>query len=589
MARVVGTGMGMGSAMRIASGTLRSVWAAACVVGLTAGAAWGQSEQAARKKVQDMFGRQIQQARATSDKGDDLQTAELLYEAAANPRTPGAVRVELARAAMELSIPIGTAPAATLSEKYLDRWTQLGKKGLDERYEWLVKIRTAQVAKAKSPDRRAATTELVRATGALAIAYQKAKKLDQAAAYVIKAMGEARRANLTDLLEELTLANTEIQCQRSFLRDKATAEAELAAAVAGNNAPLIKASYEKIGLLHLLRNADPASAAASLANAKHAWAAPAGAVGYWMQTRRIQRSHVLGGAEMLMKAAEKAHIGAKAKLLETLVGLCDYAQQYLKPDDKSSARLTMLRSQARVMLERLPNSTISRLRKALKALAGTVVFAADGSVTINYFFSSARLSADWQQTGKWTVAKGLFGCSAGKETASAHHIVRFRADRPLSVSFSGRTSGGMFGVTLFRKDDTVNVRRCMLLTLGMRNTRQYLVNGMAGRQNGWLARPLAQPFTVVSSHDGKGNFSWTVAGQALPPRGVRKDWKPENFRVGFVLYAGAKGGVSGVSIKGTPYPDAPVVTSGGSLLDPTAKPSAPADTSPGGRPPRRRR
>jgi len=579
--------MGMGSAMRIASGTPRCVWAAVCVVGLTAGSAWSQTDQAARKKVQDTFGRQIQQARATADKGDDLQTAELLYEAAANPRTPGAIRVELARAAMELTIPIGTGPAAALSEKYLDRWAQLGKKGLHERYEWLLKIRTAQRAKAKPTERRAATTELVRATGALAIAYRKAKKLDQAAAYIIKAMGEARRANLTDLLDALTLANTEIQCQRTFLRDKAAAESELAAAVAGNNPPLIKASYEKIGLLHLLRNADPASAAAPLANARNAWAAPARAVGYWMKTRRIQRRHVLSGAEMLMKAAEKAHIGAKAKLLETLVDLCDHAQQYLKPDDKTAARLTLLRRHARIMLERLPNSAISRLRKALKALAGTVVFAADGSVTINYFFTSARLTADWQKTGKWTVSKGVFGCRAGKQTAGAYHIVRFRADRPLSVSFSGRTSGGMFGVTLFRKDDTANVRRCMLLTLGMRNARQYLVNGMAGRQAGWLARPLAQPFTVVSAHDGKGKFSWTVAGQALTPRGVRKNWKPENFRVGFVLYAGATGGVSGVSIKGTPYPDAPVVTTGASLLDPSVKQPPPGDT--GGRPPRRRR
>ena len=528
----------------------------------------------ARKTVEKTFGAQIRQVRMTAEKADDLKTCQLLLQASQDASSPLAVRAELARTAMQIALPIGSASAADLAVQALQAWSTLAGMGQVERGKHLVTIREAELRKAPRGQTRQVAPRLVQAILDLAESYESANDLDNAAAHTFRALGMARTEQLPDLVEELTQANMRIQRVRTFRRDLAAAQKELAAAEAGHNAPLIRKTMEKIGLLHLLRNADAVSASEHLARAKHDWATAAGHLRRRASGARLSVEQSFAAAEMLRDAAYRADLGAKAGLLELLLDLCVELEVRVQGGSDQAARVEVLRKLARTMLSRLPNTSLLALRRVLSKLAGAVVLNPDGTVKLSYSFASGKELNDWTATrGKWTAGKGHL--TVGKGGGSIYHNLRFRADRPLSLSFAAAGPGSIIA-SLALNDDLGDYRRNAHFCAGHQGGTLWYFGGLGGTGRRERLPSRSQPYRIQIHHDGAGGFAYTINGKAVGKLQAAKPLTSGSFRVGFTVSRNRVAAFGALSIHGTPMPK-----------DPVAKPDArPPQAPPSRRPPR---
>lgn len=541
---------------------------------------------AAAETVEKMFGSQIRQVKATADKADDLETAGVLLQASGEVKTALAIRAELARTAMELAAPIGTDKASAFAAEALTRWSALAGMSRIERGKCLVSIRQGELDKATGERKSQAARQLVEAAAELGESYEAANDLDSAAAQIFRALSVARGARLTDVVEELTAANMRLQRIRSFRRAVEAAEKELAAAEAGGNAPLVQTTVAKIGLLHLLRNGDPASAAEHLAKVKHPWAAAAADIRRRASGARLSVEGALAAAEMLHSAAGRAEIGAKVPLLELLLDLCAEMAATMPADDQA-ARVAMLRKQAEDMLARLPNPGLLRLRRALAKLAGKVVWNPDGTIQLTYRFSSKQELSDFSPTtGNWTAGGGAL--AAGKGGGSVYHNVRFRADRPLHVSFAGAGGGGAIAV-LALNDDLRNYRNNAHFCAGFQGGRLWYLGGLRASYARGPMPSGPEAHLVHILHDGAGRFTYIIHGQAVGKLQTQQRLLGGGFRVGFEIPANRPATVANLSIVGVPLAQDPVAKSAPSAAAPAQQPPGPAPPDRSRRPPGRRR
>ena len=560
------------TAMRKAFRACAILLAATCLGGGALTAAISEADRAAATKtVEKMFGKQIGQAKLTLDKADDVKTAELLLQASGEGRTPLAVRAGLARTAMELVLPVGSDESSALAVQALRQWSTLAGLSRIERGKWLVNIRQTELRKARREQTKRITPGVIQAIVELAESYEADGDLDSAAAHVFRALAMARKAQLADLVSELTVTNMRVQRIRSFRRDLGAAEKQLAAAVAGKNHPLINKTVEKIGLLHLLRNGDPISSAEHLARAKHEWATPAADLRRRASGRRLSAAESLAAAEMLRGAAHRAEQGAKAPLLELLLDLCVELEATVPDDSDQAVRAEMLRRLAQGMLAKLPNSSLHVLRRALANLAAAPVFNPDGTVQLTYAFSSARELNDWTVTrGKWSAAKGTLAVAKGG--GSVYHNLRFRADRPLHVSFAAAGPGSITSVLAFN-DDLQNYLHNAHFCVGHRSGTLWYTGGLGGRRLIDRLASTTQPYRVQILHDGVGRFTYIINGRAVGKLQTNRPLIGGSFRLGFVLSPSRVASISKLTIRGAP---------------PTKDPLAKADAKPPPRPPRPR-
>ncbi len=536
--------------MKCTHRVLQVLLTTALVAAAAPGAISEADKAAASQTVEKLFGAQIRQARMSLDKDDDFKTAQLLLQSSGEGGNALAVRAELARQAMELAISAGTEETWALAVEALRQWSSLAGLSRREHGQWLVNIRQAQLQRGRRDQQKPLTEQLVRAIVDLAEACEAGGDLDAAAAQILRATGLARQAQLTDLLEELNLTNLRIQHVRSFRRELEAAEQQLAAAKLAANDSLVQETLEKIALLHLLRNGDPISAAEHLANVKHPWAAQAEALRRRASGAKLTREEALAAAEMLHDAAGRATLTAKAPLLELLLDLCVELEADPDATAEQASRVQVLRKLAQNLLAQLPNSSLELTRRALAKLAGKVVFNSDGTVQVSYGFTSQRELNDWSVlSGQWVASKGALAVQRGG--GAIYHNLRFRADRPLHLSFAAAGPGSITTV-LALNDDLSNDRGNVHFCVGHQSGTMWYMGGLGGNRLIDRLPSNAQPYRVQILGDGTGSFALFVNGTALGKLQVRQSLVNASFRVGFVLSSSRVASYTNLVLRGTP-------------------------------------
>jgi len=527
------------------------------------------SPEAARATVEKTFGAQIRQVQATAATDDDLQTAGVLLQASQDASTAPAVRAELARRAMELAMAVPATRGASLAELALSRWAELGQLTQVQRKTWLVRIRQAELRRARRGQRIEPAARLVEALRELASAQEAAGCIDLAARAVLQAAGIARQERLTDLEADLAPVARRLQRELAFRREMDRAKRRLEAAVAGENPPAIRDAYEKIGLLYLLRKGDPAAAVEALTKAGHEWAGPAEYIRKRAAGKRLTTQESLASVEMLRKAADRAELSAKARLLELLVDICDEVAEDLQSGSAEAARVEMLRQQARAILMTLPDSRAQSLRRALRGLAGKVRIDVDGTVRLAYPFQSPKELSDWSLAGgKWDVADGTLKPGKGHGGIICNNV-RFRADRPLHVSFSG-TGRGSVNLVLALNDDLSSIWRGAYFILGLKGTRGYVLGGLGAPRLIGNEIIGTRPFHVLVEHDGRGRMTCTVNGKLIGELHTRVRLVGNQLRVGFSTRRGS-GVYRDLVIRGTPIAKHPVAPKSDKLATPRSR------------------
>jgi len=540
--------------MKAIGGTLGAVLAGIFLTGAVASAAISQAERAsARKVVEGTFGEQIRQVRASLAKEDDLKTAERLLQASQDRKQRRAVQAELARAAMELADSAGTPEAAALAEQALGRWSGLVGISKTERAEWLVRIRTSPLARAEADRKQQLAAGAVDAVVELAAAYEDEGDYERAAAAIVRALGMARAARLAGAVADLEERNARIQHLRLFHRDLAEAKQRLAAAIAGKNPPRIRELQEKIGMLHLLHNGDPAAASAHLAKAGHEWAKAADDLRRRPSGKGLPPEQALAAVDMLLAAAVRAHPQAKRPLLKQLLTVCGNVGTKTAPDDDQARRLNALQQRAQAMLDKLSPEKPPSLQEALASLAGAVSLSPDGNAQVVYSFDQPGQLADWDaRRGQWQADKGRLTQQASTG-GRIYHRVRFRADRPMEIRFAA-TGRGIIAATLALNDKLDQPDGSVRFLLDQHRGSGWMMGGLGARR---LAGPIPQgtrQYDAEVLHDGTGEFTWIVNGQTLGKISLRKSLVAGHFRLGLILDGQRRTAFSALTIKGTPWP-----------------------------------
>lgn len=542
--------------------------------GLAVLLAWGallgeisdQDRQRAKEQVEKLYGQQIVRAKTSGDKSDDTQVARTLLDASRKPDQSPAVRAELARTAMEIFACIGGDDTGILAEEALNQYASVGQLSPAERTNATVSLRQIEMKSARPDQRKTATARLADAYVRLSLAQESAGQIDDAAASIIRATELARSAGLNEAVEEYTVENQRIQRIRMFQHDLAEAKQELAAAEAGNNPPLVKAAYEKIGLLHLLRNGDPVSAAEPLSKAEHEWAPQARLVARQAGGGKLSPLEALSAAEMLRDAALKASLDVRAALLEQVLSLCTVAQAGPLTEEQTR-QVQQLRNHAQALLEKLPRS--NPLRRALLALSGHVQFNADGTVLITYSFGGSTQLGDWTTSGQWAVAGGS---AAQKDRGGyLYNNVRFRADRPMQVSLT-LSGTGAAAVVLALNDDLNNYSNNVHLTLMTTDNQGWRVSSGGGVDSQGRNEQLRQPVSVTIATDGGSNITWSVNGQVVAKTPVKTLAAGGSLRLGIDARRGGQFSVKNVSLKGTPMGEDPIAKASAAPAGPVMPP-----------------
>lgn len=539
--------------------------------------------QAARKMVQQTFGPQIQAAKTSADKDDDIKTASLLLEAGAagkpsDPKYTPVMLSEMARAAADLAVSAGTDEGNALAEKAIAQCsTLLGHSKIETANE-LANLRSTIYAAARGPQKKDAGGNLARTLAAMAVLYEQAGDLDNAGAYLTKAVNAARVAGANDVADELSIDSQRVQRIRGFRKDLAAAQDELRAAVAGNNAPAVKEATAKIGLLHLLRNGDPIAAADFLDKVGNEFAPAAKLVAARAKGTKPRPDDAYAAAGSLRDASAKADLTVRATLLELALDLCNDITAASGASTELLAKTETLRTAVQALLDKLPNSTAALARKWLENLAGTVKFNADGSISLTYSLAVATQMKDWgSHQGNW--AMGAAGLACKDANAWIYDIVKFRADKSIIISYSG--AGHLFMGTLALNEGLGNIRENPNFCLATDGAGGFIYGASNTRERD-AAFKVPQPANVQINYDGAGTFTWSVMGQSVgKPFKITPPAANSTFRVGFAIRGGGDGQFKNLTIQGTSLVDKSLLGAAGAAAAATATPAAtPTPTPP---------
>lgn len=556
------------------------------LVGILAGLAWSQAvtpqQQAdAQKAVEQTFGKQIAQAKASADKADNLTLSKAILQASGDGATGLAVRIELAKTAMDVALQAGTPECLAVADSAANSYADLGKLSPAERCDLLVRVRTAQVAAAKPSDKPDANTALVHTIAELAAAYESVQDYDNAAASYARAIAAAKSVNLNPLADELSVDNARVTRLKAFSKDLADAKQELKAAQAGQNEPLVKEVNQRIGELYLFKLGDFAQAQSYLIKSGGDWAAGAAAVAKFNDKGQLTVDEYVLAAQTVKKAADRAELGPKSELMDLVVTICTAANA--PAGSPQATQLDVLRQAAKAWLDKNPADKLAALRKALGNTAAALKQNADGSVTITYSFATAAQFKDWTAAqGEWSVDNGQLNWKGDR--GDLFNNIRLRADKPVTVQIDGTvTAPGSIGCVL-------------VLDKLDRYAGAYLVLN-AHRQAGWETggfntKPTANqnplppgPYKLKITCDA-GKIAYSLGGQQIATMQLPKDAQTAaGFRLGLNNSYGAVGNFRNVVITCWPITDlTPAASQPAPKPNPQPQPPQPPQPNPNRRP-----
>lgn len=534
------------------------------LVGLWATAAQAQPATrpgAEAKLVQDLYGKRIARALATAEGGDNIALSRELLLAAADPVNPQLLRHLLAMAAVKVAAPAGGAEGAKLAREALALANRLQKLKpvLKRELELRIAERRYDAAWKAGADMKARAplaAKLVEAQIGLARALMAEEELERAKTILTTARGKARAHRLTGAEVDVEAAFDSLRAFAFRLERIRRAETQLQRARLAANAESIKSSRQRLGLIYLFADGDLAKANSYLAGTGHKYeAAVKAALEFTLNPKKLPPGRACTGIVEWLGQAAKAAENKDAQLRIATAGM-NLCRGFL-----ASSPRGLVATKARLLLiqmEKLAgDSPADRLARKLKAsygsLEGKVEVLQQGVVRISYDFSNQKQLGDWSnKDGQWQVARiagkeVLVGLAGNRNRARTESRLRFRAHKPLSLSFlaSGRES--LTGILIFlRRNDPRYGTHVLEFDLGAYGNRESVL-----RESGWGAwrdtRAKLVPNTTYKieiNWDGERTVAWSVNDKLLCSHEIRfrqEDMPYTSLAVGLQTWSSSAG------------------------------------------------
>ncbi len=484
------------------------------------------------KLVRDLYGRRIEQALVTSDTSDNVTLTRELLVAAADSASPALLRHLLAMQAVKLGTPVGTTEAAKLARQALALADRL--RPLKPTWKWQLRLNIArqchEVARKAgasketlSPLAEALTQDEI----GLARAMMREQDLDRAYGILIAARGRAKALGLPATEAEADAAMQELKAYRLRLNRIRLAEAQLRRATQANDDDDVKVARQKLALIYLLDDGDLAKAHSYLAGSGHAYEAPVkAAVAFSAKPHRLPPPAACNQVvESLAAAAKKAaNRAARVSIATAGMNLCR-AFLATNPQGLPATKARLLLLQVERLAEDSPaHRLIRRLKANYGSLDAKIEVLQDGVVRFSYDFSDPKQRGDWTETeGRWQVSRVrnkhiLVATCPNQSRARLENRLRFRPDKPLSLSFRVSGQRTLAGLLIFIRDiSSRSLRSYIEFELGaLHNTCSRLCDyGSTVWSDARVKIVPNRVYRVEITWDGARTVTWTVNGKLL--------------------------------------------------------------------------
>ncbi|MDY6914654.1 MAG: hypothetical protein SVT52_09405 [Planctomycetota bacterium] len=490
------------------------------------------SPTAEQHLVNELYGNQIIEVKASAGEDDDIELGRELLRLAGDESQSVQLRHILATTALELLLPLSSEAACELAETAMELADVL--QPLSESDRVLLKRRLCagrlRVARAGEATRQ----ELAALARAAAVAEMQYVRLVFENQADMSVMAEAtRRASrliriykLTDL--KARLAETEKLCQYLNVRERKLKDAKMKFAAARRIADqdLMRSARRAIGRIYLEYDGDLVEAAGCLAGTKDPdEPVVAAAAAFLNDPEKLDSQQRLKIAAALITLAEPLAEIAKKRVATCAMQMCELvlADEHAQA---SAAKARLLIAQLKLILQTTPvQELLAKLGEYYSPLHCQLAATGPQTIRATYDFSEPEQMGDWSSSsGTWGVAKGMLICKTEPyRTGQATAKLYFRGDRPLKIAFSGKAKHYL-AVWLEVYDP---LQRWIRHRYRFNFTDDYGLSVYTSTNRWQFERTRLQAnkgYKFEIRLDGQGGYAWSINGTVV------HEYKPDKAR-----------------------------------------------------------
>lgn len=513
--------------------TMRWAIGVIAILAVTGVARAGELDQA-YEEVQQRYRLRIEQAWASETENDDHALAQEMMGVAISGAETDVMRFALADTAVRVMAHCGSSRAGAQAHRAMAQAESIRRypPALKERRVMEIRDwRLDRLDRDGITGRRHTSAANMAATAKLMFAQAAAKArtdLPDAAGAVEAARRLIRAHELTDLVAMADATAQAVQDAQKARAIITEADAALAAAEAEANPTGIQMA--RIALAEAVMGVDGniVAAAKHLAETSDPRAAPLAAVVRFAEGDTVPAGEVFDAVVVLTEWAQKLQ-GQPRQRVATVAGrLCDYvsANSTDDPTRAALARAFQLRlEQMRGAAPSTPGAP-TMAPAALANLHGPSERVGAERVRLTYTFEDEAEYTDWHtRRGEWEWLKGAVVCEDGygNDESAAALKLRFRADRPLTVSFQGEAARQLGVELAFRPWGLKRTRGGYYVSLATmsRSRDEVGPEGVQVRVFDYTHEDVDDKLASGRQHrmtfetDGEGGCTWTVNGRVV--------------------------------------------------------------------------
>lgn len=469
--------------------------------------------------VQELYGKQIADVKATATDADDVALAKQLLTAAADDNTSPKLKHVLARTTINVLSSAGSEEALGLARRALEIADRVQPLEPLERAAINKEIAARCFVRAlderKRPDqvaplaREAAKAHIEYAQAAL----QNVEELDKGDASLIAAATLIQNYKLADLSESLSAVKKAVAAAKTRYGALQAALARLKAAQAAKNEGAIKAANKAVADVYLTHDGDLVSAAKYLVGTGDPREPTVTAAATFIAETKLDPAGAPETIQALAALAKGFPEEARAKVADCGLQMC---KGYLggKTTEIGAAKVRLLMVQLQEVCGVVAGEDLrKKIEAAYKGLNCKLEVLDEGRIRATYDFSDDKQVKDWDRiSGTWAVGKHSLACKT--EAYSSGEIankLRFRTDRPFRISFAG---GARYELTaslhMYGSSATYYSYYYQFMFTSSGGLYLYTYSNSWSDSKTRLQEGKIYKFEI--SGDGKGAVSWTING-----------------------------------------------------------------------------
>lgn len=491
---------------------------AACCAGAAADTPPEAPDEDGGALIEQMYGRDIADARRTSDPEDDLAIIKLLFAASREDKNSQSLRLAAIRTALDLLAPLHTNDAAdliaealtalqTMSDLSACEQAKLRRDVLDARYRAFRRRDTPRA------DVEEAATDLAEAHldfAALVVAENNSDEFLEADRSLRTARNLIANLRLTRLAGRQRQLTDTLQRARRRAQRFRDARKRLKQAQQAGALGAINRARTQLARLYLQFDGDLLAAGEHIRGTGDPLEAPVvDAAAFLLNPAKLNADTCLDTIDALSTFAKELDDAPKQVLCDGLYEMCTaYLATEPKGPDATRARLRLAELGAILKL-REDEKFLNALSERYGGLHGEMTVIGKGRVRFTYDFKADEQAEDWSvDNGTWGVAGGTLACRTGRGNGAVAHKVRFRTDRPFLLRFKARAA---YAIQARLPQYVAGATDASYLNyLNFYRHRTYArAFGAYTRQSGMALKP-GQSYVIEAECDGKGSMSWSI-------------------------------------------------------------------------------